>query len=416
MKRRDFLAAAAALLSLEAIAAPQKKNQKAPARSAKKSSKKPAASRKRKAAATRNRKTPARPPALPPSAENSVIDNPPAGTSATRLPPVRAAEVPQQWKQFEIVTTLKLKASTPCRFWLPLPLDQDGLYQRLNSHQWQSNSPKLTLSRLPDGQLEVLYAEWRGGGEAQLQLVTQISTADRQFDITRRSMAPEREDILRRALQASENIPNEGPIRQLGERIIGRIKDPVAQAKAIYDWITENCLYNSTVAGCGSGNVNQQLSSGLYGGRSADINGLFVALCRSIGIPARTVPGLRIAPSKLLHSLGISNGDATHAQHVRAEFYVPGYAWIPTDPSDVCRAIARESMGPHDSRLDALKRVLFGVWEMNWIALNNGSDLLLPGDNVRQAFIAHPKVLLDQQPVDSLNPLFTPYTISTRSL
>lgn len=414
MKRRDFLTAAAALLSLEAVAAPQKKK---PAKPAGKSAK-AAASKKKKPAPAAARKNSARPAAYtpPPSAENSVIDNPPAGSSATRLPPVRAAEVPQQWKQFEIVTTLKLKTNAPCRFWLPLPLDQDGLYQRVNSHQWQSNSPSLTLSRLPDGQLEVLHGEWNGGEEAQLRLVTQVSTADRHFDITRRSMAPEREDILRRALQASDNIPNDGLARQLGGHIIDRIKDPVAQAKAIYDWTTENCLYDASQPGCGSGDVNRQLSAGRYGGRSADINGLFVALCRSIGIPARTVAGLRLGPSRLLHSLGIDNGDATHAQHIRAEFYVPGYAWIPADPSDVCRAITRERLSPQDSRLSALKRVLFGVWEMNWIALNNGSDLNLPGDVTRQPFFAHPRVQLGQQLVDSLDPLNTPYTIGTRSI
>ena len=53
---------------------------------------------------------------------------------------------------------------------------------------------------------------------------------------------------------------------------------------------------------------------------------------------------------------------------------------------------------------------------MNWIALNNGSDLNLPGDGARQPFFAHPRVQLGQQLVDSLDPLNTPYTIGTRSI
>ncbi|WP_415036699.1 transglutaminase domain-containing protein [Azonexus sp.] len=418
MKRRDFLTAAAALLSLEALAAPQKKNQKSTSKNTKSTGKKPAAGKSKKTRGSPAKKTSTRPAAYtaPPSADNSVIDNPPAGSSATRLPPVRAAEAPLQWKSFEIVTTLSLKANAPCRLWLPLPLDQDALYQRVQSHQWQSNSPNLMLSRLPDGQLEVLYSEWTGKEDIQFRMTSRVSTADRHFDITRRSMAPEREDILRRALQASDKIPNDGAVRQLGERIIGRVKDPVAQAKEIYDWIGENCRYDASLPGCGSGDIQQQLGNARYGGRSADINGLFVALCRSIGIPARTVPGLRIGPSRLLQSLGIDNQDATHAQHVRAEFYVPGYAWIPVDPSDVCRAIARSHLSNQDSRLSALKRVLFGVWEMNWIAFNHGSDLQLPGESTPQAFFAHPRVLLNQQAVDSLNPLNTPYTITARSI
>jgi len=81
------------------------------------------------------------------------------------------------------------------------------------------------------------------------------------------------------------------------------------------------------------------LIQGQYGGRSADINGLFVAICRAIGIPARCVYGLRTGSSRLFRSLGLSSDDATRGQHVRAEFYVPGYGWIPVDPSDVRRAI-----------------------------------------------------------------------------
>jgi transglutaminase-like putative cysteine protease len=83
----------------------------------------------------------------------------------------------------------------------------------------------------------------------------------------------------------------------------------------------------------------KQLIRGQYGGRSADINGLFVAICRAIGIPARCVYGLRVGPSRLFRSLGLTSDDATRGQHVRAEFYVPGYGWIPVDPSDVRRAI-----------------------------------------------------------------------------
>ncbi len=86
------------------------------------------------------------------------------------------------------------------------------------------------------------------------------------------------------------------------------------------------------------------------------------------------------------------------------------------NPSDVRKAIHDEQLSNADPKLAVLKKLLFGFWEMNWVALNNGNDLLLPGDNARQAFFAHPKVLLDQQALDSLNPLFTPYTISTRSL
>jgi transglutaminase-like putative cysteine protease len=214
--------------------------------------------------------------------------------------------------------------------------------------------------------------------EATLQIkTTLVKTADRHFDVTKRTVAPEREDILRRNLQASQLIPNEGLAHQLGERIVGRIKDPVAQAKAMSTTgSSTTAIYDPKPARLRHWRYSpSQLIQGQYGGRSADINGLFVSICRAIGIPARCVYGLRtVGPSRLFRSLGLTSDNATRAQHVRAEFYVPGYSWIPVDPSDVRRSnLTGRFISDRDSKLlshDA--RILFGVWEMNWIAFNRG--------------------------------------------
>ena len=327
------------------------------------------------------------------TAEEPVTERPPQGTTASRLPPVKAPEPPSEWRTFEITTTVNLKnRSGATKLWLPLPLNQDTLYQRTLGHSWAGNQANASMRRLPDGDLEVFYCEWPDSGDARLQLTTLVTTADRHFDITKRTVAPEREDILRRNLQASQLIPNDGLAFQLGERILGRIKDPVAQAKAIYDWVVDNTIYDPSLPGCGTGDVRRQLIQGQYGGRSADINGLFVAVCRAIGIPARCVYGMRTGPSRLFRSLGLSNDDATRGHHVRAEFYVPGYGWIPVDPSDVRRAISLEVLSDRDSKLISLKKILFGVWEMNWIAFNLGSDVVLPGKSTTMPFLLLPQL------------------------
>jgi transglutaminase-like putative cysteine protease len=121
-------------------------------------------------------------------------------------------------------------------------------------------------------------------------------------------------------------IPNEGLAFQLGERILGRIKDPLAQAKAIYDWVVDNTIYDPGLPGCGTGDVRKQLIQGQYGGRSADINGLFTSICRAIGIPARCVYGMRTGPSRLFRSLGLSNDDATRANTCGPNFMCPDMA------------------------------------------------------------------------------------------
>lgn len=436
MKRRNFLASFAAL-SLCVSDAWAKNKSTGKASSPKSSSKKTTAAKSKsghgKSTASKyshkssNRHTSGRheykpkhippPPQMPVAhtAEDPVTEKPPPGTSATKLPPVKAPEPPSEWRTYEITTTVNLKnASGLNRLWLPLPLNQDTLYQRTLGHSWEGNASNASMRRLPDGDLEVFYCEWRDGSDGKLQIKTLVTTADRHFDVTKRTVAPERDDILRRNLQASQLIPNEGLSFQLGERILGRIKDPVAQAKAVYEWVVENTIYDPSLPGCGSGDVRRQLIRGEYGGRSADINGLFVAICRSIGIPARCVYGLRVAPSRLFSNLGLASNNATRGQHVRAEFYVPGYSWIPVDPSDVRRAIAIEGLSDRDSKLLSLKKILFGVWEMNWVAFNVGTDITLPGQNTTQPFLLLPQLESPKGRLDGTDPAAIQYAISAK--
>ena len=434
MKRRDFLASAAAfsLLASDAWAAKKaaaKANNAKPAVAAKAKPgqhSKPASGKPshnsappRGARGLRGQQPITYRPQQPVvhTAEDPVFERPPQGTSASKLPPVKAAEPPSNWRTYEITTTVNLKGhGGNSKLWLPLPLNQDTLFQRTLGHSWSGNPATASMRRLPDGDLEVFFCEWAERGDARLQLTTLVTTADRHFDITKRTVAPEREDILRRNLQASQLIPNDGLAFQLGERILGRIKDPVAQAKAIYDWVIDNTVYDPSLTGCGSGNVRRQLNDGQYGGKSADINGLFVAICRAIGIPARCVYGLRTGPSRLFRSLGLSGDDATRGQHVRAEFYVPGYGWIPVDPSDVRRAIAMEVISERDSKLQALRKVLFGVWEMNWIAFNLGTDVVLPGNGATLPFLLLPQLEAAGRRIDTSEPASVQYSIKTRQV
>ncbi len=417
MKRRDFLASVTAL-SLFASDAWAAKKQTAPGSTKPKAA---AGSKPSKKSTTRStakkpaKKAPQRPVAH--TADNPIIEQPPQGTSASRLPPVKAPEPPNDWRTYEIITTVNLKnKSGLSKLWLPLPLNQDTLFQRTLGHSWTGNPANAGMRRLPDGDLEVFFCEWPDSSNARLQLTTQVTTADRHFDVTKRTIAPERDDILRRNLQASQLIPNEGLAFQLGERILGRIKDPVAQAKAIYDWVIDNTIYDPSLPGCGTGDVRQQLIRGQYGGKSADINGLFVSICRAIGIPARCVYGLRTGSSRLFRSLGLSSNDATRAQHVRAEFYVPGYGWIPVDPSDVRRAIAMEVLSEHDSKLISLRKILFGVWEMNWIAYNLGTDITLPGKSAPLPFMLLPQLESSSGNHDGSRPDTIEYSIRTRQI
>ena len=302
-----------------------------------------------------------------------------------------------QWQSYSIHSTIELNNTNgKVRLWMPLAQYKDTLWQRSLGHNWQGNFETAGIYRDPVAEMEVFYADWpEGTSHLKLQMTSQVATQNRHFDITRRGAMAERTEVLRRCLQSTELAPNDGIVRSTAERVIGRIKDPVAQGKAIYEWVVENTSYDPSLKSIGNIYAGQLPENGSFVGRSADIALLFVALCRSIGIPARPVFGLRIDSSRLFSSLG-TNGNLSEAQQCRAEFYTPGYGWIPVNPSDVRKAIRDENLGLDDSKLSVLKKLLFGFWEMNWISFNAAQDVSLRGSTGKTIpFLAYPHVEID---------------------
>jgi transglutaminase-like putative cysteine protease len=162
------------------------------------------------------------------------------------------------------------------------------------------------------------------------------------------------------------------------------------------------------------------LKSGYLGGKCADINSLFVALARSVEIPARDAYGIRVAESQLGYkSLGHS-GDVSKAQHCRAEFYSREMGWIPVDAADVRKIMLEEVPGGlplAEPRVQAARSALFGSWEMNWVAFNHGHDVLLPGPSrLTVPFVMYPNAESGGVLVNSLEPTTFRYEIHAREL
>ena len=244
MKRRDFLAATAffsflasapveAAKKVAAKAKPVKRTAKTTQKSkAKASAKKPVA-----AAAA---------PAAPEIADEIAPEAQPETRNVISLPD----EPEPQWRTYDIRSTFTLNGvKGKARLWLPLAQYKDTPWARSLGHSWQGNFVSAGIYRDPVAEMEVFFADWAEGiSDPQLQIVSQVATQDRHFDITRRGAMAERTEVLRRCLQSTHLIPTDGLVRRTAERAIGRIKDPVAQAKAIYDWVVDNAIYDPSLA------------------------------------------------------------------------------------------------------------------------------------------------------------------------
>lgn len=372
MKRRDFLAASAAL-SLFTIGQAQAAKQTPAA-------KKPV------------RKAPQKPIAKKPGTRAAAHASPAAahtanGAASGALPPGEVRNVvslPEEpaphWQAYTIRSEVALpRTRARTRLWLPLVQYKDTPWERSLGHNWQGNFESAGIYRDPVAEMEVFYADWpEGAAEPRLQITSQVATQDRHFDITRRNAVAERTEVLRQCLQPTALIPTDGVVHRTAERAIGRVKDPLALGKVIYDWVVDNTIYDPTQKNETTPSISALLGDGPRGTNSAGIAMLFVGLCRSIGIPARPIFGLRVDRSRLFGSLG-AQGNLSNAQHCRAEFYAPGYGWIPVDPADVRKAITEEQLHAGDPKLNVLKKLLFGFWEMNWIGFNAAQDVVLRG-------------------------------------
>ncbi|MDM0111347.1 transglutaminase-like domain-containing protein [Variovorax sp. J22R133] len=349
----------------------------------------------------------------------------PSLAGARAVPDSQGAEA---WRSYDITTTVDLSERTGLgRVWVPLPArqlsDASGAYQRLDDTRFDAPGAKQAKVITGTGGATMLLVEWTDPSAAQkLTLTNRVALRDRSSDL---SAAPQAVRVsgeqLRPWLRASEYKPLNGIVADTSRKIVrdaGASTD-MEKARAIYDWIVANCHREGSVRGCGTGDVTAVLTSGNLGGKCADLNGLFVALARASGVPARDVYGVRVDDSSRGYKSMGKSGDISRAQHCRAEFYAQGYGWVPVDPADVRKVMLEEEKGGlpiTDARVRAANALLFGAWEMNWLGYNNAEDVRLPGSQqgTPLAFLMYPNGETAKGRLDSLDPATFRYAIQSK--
>lgn len=350
-------------------------------------------------------------------------------TQAAALPlAARAGQAPvsADWRSFELTTHIQVRdPGAQARLWIPLPYAADTGYQRGAQSAWLvSGGGSARLAQAPGYDVRMLAVQWPDAqAPREVTVTSRFQTRNRRVDLTQ-PPAPgasrESAATLREYLQPTELLPTDGIVKTTADRITRGHQSTLARARALYDWVVDNTCRTASTRGCGTGDVRYMLAANDLNGKCADINALFVALARAAGIPARDAYGLRVADSQLgFKSLGKA-GDVTRAQHCRAEFYADGYGWVPVDPADVRKVMLEEPPGDlptTDARVRSARVMLFGAWEMNWVAYNHGHDVVLPGSaHGAVPFLMYPNGETADGRLDSLDPDSFRYTLTARSL
>jgi len=348
-----------------------------------------------------------------------------AAAAAASALPWRDALASTEWRTFETVTRVEvLKPRGVSRAWVPLPMADDTDWQKSVGSTWTGNAARAQVASDGKYGVTMVFAEWREGEAAPvIEVTSRFMTRDRAVDLGKPVPNAEKLSAADRAfyLSATELIPTDGIVRKTALEATKGAKTDVEKARAIYEWVVENTFRDPKTRGCGWGDIKSMLESGNLGGKCGDLNAMFVGLARSVGVPARDVYGVRVAPSEYGYkSLGTGSPNVTKAQHCRAEFFAAGYGWVPVDPADVRKVVLEEPPGKlavNDPKVEAARKRLFGAWEMNWLAYNMGHDVKLPNSSgPKLPYLMYINAETGGEMRDQLDPDSLMYTITSREV
>lgn len=350
----------------------------------------------------------------------------PAGFAQAQsaTPERRFAPKVANWRSFEVTTTVTVpEAKGTTRLWLPVP-DVDSDYQRSGANNWSGNATSARVVSDPKRGVRMLFAEFAAtAGAPTLQLTSSVQTRNRAIDWNQTSAVTEQPDVLQHNLEPTVLLPLNGIVRKTALEATHDTKTDVDKVRALYQWVLANAHREPKTRGCGEGDIKTMLETGNLGGKCADLNALFVGLCRAVGVPARDVYGLRLAPSAFgYRELGGNSAGLKGAQHCRAEVFLKQYGWVAMDPADVLKVMRQETpdwiKDVKHPLVAPVAKGLFGGWEGNWVAWNTVHDIVLPGGSGKGTlpFLMYPNGENAAGRFDELAPDAFRYTISAREL
>jgi transglutaminase-like putative cysteine protease len=156
-----------------------------------------------------------------------------------------------------------------------------------------------------------------------------------------------------RFLRPEKLVPLNDTFKTIAQEVTRGKKDDTERAKALYDHVLGRMRYDKSGTGWGKGDA--VYACDVRAGNCSDFHSYFIALARSIGIPARFAVGATIPADK--------NEGPIEGYHCWAEFLANGQ-WVPVDISEAWK-------NPD------LVDYYFGHNPANRIELTKGRDLVV---------------------------------------
>ncbi len=288
------------------------------------------------------------------------------------------------------------------KLWLPYPVSDEN--QTVEDVKIDGNFSSNGIYRERKFGNISLYSEWENPKEdARMTLSFKVQRSE----IIKKKF-PEEEALIpvemKNFLLPSTFVPVNGKVKETAINATKGKKTILSKAEALYDYVVENTERDPNIKGCGLGDVQTLINT--KKGKCVDLHSIFVALARSAGVPAREILGIRIPEGK--------EGDMTGAYHCRAEFYLPGYGWVPIDASDVRKLMLKKNLQLDDPEVQEARSYFFGAQNENYIDFGTGRDIVLspPQQSGELNYFMYPYAEVDGKTLDWLAQEDLKYTVT----
>ena len=270
--------------------------------------------------------------------------------------------------EFEFIYRAKIpEIADSGRMWIPLP--RTDAFQTVEVKSIKAPEKRKVLHENEYGN-SVMFFELAPGDSGK--------TVELRFDVKRIEKAVYEGPALEaeKYLKAEHLVPADEKFESIADDIVLGKKDGLVRARAIYGHVIERMRYIKYGQGWGKGDAVYACDAKT--GNCTDFHSYFIALCRSVGIPARFAIGAAIPSER--------DEGGVDGYHCWAEFYADGKWW----PVDISEA----------DKCSSLSTYYFGHHPANRIELSRGRDIVVDPAPVSGPinFLAYPVFETDGKP------------------
>ena len=254
------------------------------------------------------------------------------------------------------------------KMWVPIPSNDDFQKIKINRLEVPGKHTILTDDKFGN---QILYVELTPEDSGQTMVL--------HFDVDRREKSVHIDETSPDIYLAAEAfVPNSDKFKEIAQEALeNKNGGDLVRARALYDHTIDSMKYAKFGSGWGNGDADFACDAAR--GNCTDYHSYFIALCRTVDIPARFAIGAAVPSSR--------NNGGVSGYHCWAEFYAEGKWW----PVDISEA----------DKYTSLSTYYFGHNPANRVEFSKGRDLVVvPGPESGPInFLAYPLLEVGGVPV-----------------